>query len=383
MAFPFTGRFHLLIWGLVDSTKLLLVGRHSTWTSRTPSKCTHDASWVLMMHHEYSWCKQASKESMNACQRLDTRTNYHFENPDFSCSHVKFDAHVHKNTTVQERTSETPSRAGQGRGGGAPDASWVLVMHHEYSWCSMSIHDASWVIMMDHEHPWCSMSTHDASLVHHEYSYCIIAASCEYSWCIMSAHDASDLSPNGAPWKLGGFQPNQSRWFVRARLCKFRDVQVPTFCVGVSIVLYAILKGSRSTHGSVSDHRGSIWRQPGTPRTILCWSDFSRNPKSWKYTFECSLWQLSTKLCAIDAESTPGHFQPSIYIKNSRYTAQAAVMLFKLDKARNPKKDTHAKPSKWPAPHHRSSGLCHRSGFWQRDNYQNPTHGQLKAMEFK
>jgi len=187
-------------------------------------------------------------------------------------------------------------------------------MYHEYSW--------SCVLMMQHEYPWCFMSTHDGSwvpiLVHHEYSCCIIASSCEYSWCIMSAHDASDLSPNGTPWKLRGFQPNQSRWFFCARLCKFRDVQVPTFFVCVSIVFYVILKGSRSTHGSFSDHRWSIWMQSVTLGTILCWSDFSRNSKSWKSTFDCFLWQFSKKLWSIGAESTPGHVQPSIYIKNSR-----------------------------------------------------------------
>ena len=42
------------------------------------------------------WClMQASKESMNACQRLDTRTNYHLGNPDFSCNHDKLDARGH------------------------------------------------------------------------------------------------------------------------------------------------------------------------------------------------------------------------------------------------------------------------------------------------
>ena len=65
---------------------------------------THDASRVLMMHHEYSW-----------------------------------------------RIMSTH------------DASWVFMMHHEYSWCIMSTHDASWVLMMHHEHSWCIMSTHEYS----------------------------------------------------------------------------------------------------------------------------------------------------------------------------------------------------------------------------
>ena len=37
----------------------------------------------------------SNKESMNACQRLDTRTNYHLGDPDFSCNHVKLDARGH------------------------------------------------------------------------------------------------------------------------------------------------------------------------------------------------------------------------------------------------------------------------------------------------
>ena len=42
------------------------------------------------------------------------------------------------------------------------DASWVLMMHHEYSW--------SWVLMMHHEYSWClsllhHVNTHDASWV--------------------------------------------------------------------------------------------------------------------------------------------------------------------------------------------------------------------------
>ena len=52
---------------------------------------THDASWVLMMHHKYPWCTM--------------RTH---------------------------------------------DASWVRMMHREYSWCIVSTHDVSWVLMMLH-----------------------------------------------------------------------------------------------------------------------------------------------------------------------------------------------------------------------------------------
>ena len=32
------------------------------------------------------------------------------------------------------------------------DASWVLMMHHEHSWCIMSAHDASWILIMHHQY---------------------------------------------------------------------------------------------------------------------------------------------------------------------------------------------------------------------------------------
>ena len=80
----------------------------------------------------------------------------------------------------------------------AHDASWILMMHHEYSWCIMSTHDASCVLMMHQGYSWCIMSTHEASwvlLMHHEYSWCIMSNSGaswvpmmhhDYSWCIMT-----------------------------------------------------------------------------------------------------------------------------------------------------------------------------------------------------
>jgi len=273
---------------------------------------------------------------------------------------------------------------------------WALMMHHEYSWCLMITRDAPWVLMMQHEYPWCIMSTHDGSwvpMMQHEYSWCIIGTSwvlmlyhCCIMWKPMMHHECSWCIRFVTKWNAMEVE----RISTKPISMMFRCASLPIsrfsgshFFVGVSIDFYVILKWSRSTHGSFRDHRWSIWRQSGTPVTILCWSDFSRNPKSWKSTVECFLWRFSTKLWAIDAESTPGYLQPSIYIENSRYIAQAAVMLFKLDKARNHTKDTHAKPSKWPAPHHRRSGFCHRSGVWQRDNYQNPTHGKIEAREFK
>jgi len=256
------------------------------------------------------------------------------------------------------------------------DAPWVLMMQHEYQWCIMSTHDGSWVPMMQHEYSWCIIG---ASWVLMLYHCCIM-------WILMMHHECPWCTRFVTKWNAMEVERISTKpisMIVRcASLQMSRCSGSHVFCWGF-YRFYVILNGSRSTHGSFRDHRGSIWMQSGTLGTILCWSAFSRNPKSWKLTFECFLWQCSTKLWAIDAESTPCHFKPSIYIKNSRYAAHAAVMLLKLDKARNHKKDTHAKPSKWPAPHHRSSGCCHRNCFWQRDNYQNPTHGQVEAREFK
>ena len=216
------------------------------------------------------------------------------------------------------------------------------MVKHEHSWCIMTTHGASCVLMMHRDYTRCIMTTHDAS------------------WVLMMHPICHQMVRHGS-WEDFN-QANLDDFSVRV-LAMFEISKLPLFCWGF-YCFYVILKGSRSNHGSFRDHRWSIWRQSGTPVTMLCWSDLSRNPKSWKSTFECFLWRFSTKLWAIDAESTPCYLQPSIYIKNSIYTAQAAVMLFKLDKARNHKKDTHAKPSKWPAPHHRSSGFCNRSCVW-------------------
>ena len=71
----------------------------------------------------------------------------------------------------------------------ALEASWVLMMQHEHSWCSTSAHDASWVFLMHHEYAWCIMSTHAASrvlMMHHEYLIFEIFRFLPVSICLIS-----------------------------------------------------------------------------------------------------------------------------------------------------------------------------------------------------
>jgi len=162
----------------------------------------------------------------------------------------------------------------------------VLMMHHEYSWCIMSTHDAPWVFMI--------MSTHDASWV---LLMPIIAASCEYPWCIMSAHDASDLSPNGTPWKLRGFQPNQSRWSFCARLCKFRDLQVPTFFLfGFLLFFMPFWKDPRAPidHSvTIADQFGcSLWLQ--VPFCVEVTFQEIKNPENLRLSVSCDSFLLKS-----------------------------------------------------------------------------------------
>ena len=92
-------------------------------------------------------------------------------------------------------------------------ASWVLMMHHGYSWCIMSTRDASRLLMMHHEYSWCIISTHDASwalMLHHE-----------YLWRIMSSYDASCRRTQGASQDHRG-SPGTSWWYsVMKRIFRF------------------------------------------------------------------------------------------------------------------------------------------------------------------
>jgi len=149
------------------------------------------------------------------------------------------------------------------------DASWVLILHHEHSWCIMSTCDASWVLILHHEYSWCIMSTHNASwalIMHHE-----------YSWCIMRTHDAS--------WVL-----------------------MISWCIMSSHAAFIL--------GGTVDHQGSVWRQLGPTRTILevvhLQVTIQEIHKSWKLSFECFPWQLSTKSVESIRNRGPVTFQPSV-----------------------------------------------------------------------
>ena len=119
------------------------------------------------------------------------------------------------------------------------DASWVLMMQHEYSWYSS--HDASWMLMMQ-----------------------------------QICHQMARHARHGT-WKDFS-QPNiddfPARIFDNFEICK-----CSFYNFWMCIVLYFILGAFRITQEASRNQRGSIWRQLGSLGTILCWSDFSRNPK--------------------------------------------------------------------------------------------------------
>jgi len=64
---------------------------------------------------------------------------------------------------------------------------------------------------------------------------------------------------------------------------------------------------SMSTQGASRDYRGSIWRQLGSPGTILRWMIFQEITKSWKSTFQVFPVTFSTKIWGIDAERFSNH----------------------------------------------------------------------------
>ena len=117
-------------------------------------------------------------------------------------------------------------------------------------------------------------------------------------------------SPNGTPLKLSGFQPDQSGWFVRARLCKLRVARFPLF-ICYEFINFRTIWGPRrfslEAAGATTHNYGSI----------LCYSDFSRIPQIMTNTlFKCFPLRFSTKLKGIDAESRAGHFTTIGFPKN-------------------------------------------------------------------
>ena len=89
-------------------------------------------------------------------------------------------------------------------------------------------------------------------------------------------------SPNGTPFKLRGFQPDQSRQFVGAHLCEIRGFQVSTFHFPefhlLKCYFWRHCRPPRISFGAAEatkDHFGGI----------LSFSDFHRNPKIKKIYF--------------------------------------------------------------------------------------------------
>ena len=75
--------------------------------------------------------------------------------------------------TLTWKTQEHPGGAG----------SWHKNCQGAQLQSQISTHDASWALMMDHEYSWCIMNTHGASrvlMMHHEYSW----------WVLMMYHGA-------------------------------------------------------------------------------------------------------------------------------------------------------------------------------------------------
>ena len=138
---------------------------------------------------------------------------------------------------------------------------------------------------------------------------------------------ASDSSPNGTPWKLRGFQPDQYRWFSGARLWNFQDLQVSTFDFS-EFILFLIKfwedPGAPREHpGTTEDPFGGSWVLQGPFCVEVTFQKYKNHGKS---TVECFPWQCSTKIGGIDAESMPGHFPTihlyqklQIYRPNGRY----------------------------------------------------------------
>ena len=93
------------------------------------------------------------------------------------------------------------------------------------------------------------------------------------------------------------------RIFANFEVVRFKSL----FCV----IFYLILGASSRTQGASSETRGSIWRQLGSPGTILCWSDFSRNPKiikNWLLMFPVTVFNENRRnRCGIDARSFSNH----------------------------------------------------------------------------
>ena len=137
------------------------------------------------------------------------------------------------------------------------------------------------VLKMHHERLWCFMSTHDASS--------LLLTPHEYLWWLRGIHGASDLSSNGKPWKLRGFQPDRYRWVSGACLCIFRDFQFSMlYLFGVVpflMLFWEHLGGPREQPGTTKHRfggscglRGPFWRNSVTKRLFKKYQTHEQSP---------------------------------------------------------------------------------------------------------
>jgi hypothetical protein len=151
--------------------------------------------------------------------------------------------------------------------------SWISIDAHGYPRISMDVHRYPWIAMDIYENPWMSMDIHGYpwfNCHHHEQKISMIILG------------QSVLSPNGTPFALRVFQPEQPRSFFRARLCQFRFFQVFTLYILCIFIIYILF---REQPWTAKDHFGGSWCLDEHLGCILCLSDFSRNSQIQKKHF--------------------------------------------------------------------------------------------------
>ena len=166
---------------------------------------------------------------------------------------------------------------------------------HGYQRISMDIYRYQWMSMDIHGNPRISRIIHGYPWIIHEYPR------------ITYGRPESFSSPNGTPLKLIGFQPDQSRWYFVRVFTNFVFSRV-SFSYFLEVVWFSIcfcrshgpLRISLETAGATRDHSRRY--------SVFKWF-FKKFPKSRNSTFQVFPWQFSLKLCGIDAQSMPSHFQ--------------------------------------------------------------------------
>ena len=147
-------------------------------------------------------------------------------------------------------------------------------MHHEYSWCSMSTRDASWKLVMDHECSWCIRFV--------------------TKWHAMEVERIS-TRPISMNFR-----------YASLRISRFSGFHILFFWM--RIMLYCNLGASR-------DHQGSVWRQLGSPGSILevfcVQMTFQEIQQSWTFDFwvfpVTAFDENQRNRCGIDARSFSNH----------------------------------------------------------------------------